>query len=550
MTTRTQKRNGFFLTWLLVKNRLLAQTGLNVFRYETDLKKKRNKKLMVAVIGLLLLMLVGYLTSMAVGYALIGLNDLTPGIALMICSVITLFFTIFKANGELFGFNDYELVMSLPISAREIINSRFINMYLWNTFISVLVMGPMGAVYGWYGRPDWYFYPLWLIGIFLSSLIPTTIAAVIGAGITAISTKFRYANVVATVLSFLLVIGILIGSMSLGSVNSSLGGLVDGSGNFDISALSSLAPVISDVINRVYPPAGLFTAGVVEGQFAKYLLFAGLSIGWYLLFVYLLSLRYQQINTAITSRANRANYQLKPLKQVSMVSALYKKTMLRILKSTVVATNLLMGCIMAIIAAGAMLAVGPETVARTLEMPGILPILKSAAPFVIGAMASMTNTACVSLALEGKTIWVIKSLPISSKTLYDSYLLVNLSFTLPTSLLCSALMGVALKPNLLETVALFVTPLVFVVATAVIGLLIGNRLAYYDWQEETQLIKQSMMSMLGMLGGLVVVGLAGVVVNIGIIPIEPILLTLIISLLVGILTVILYLNERHRPIKA
>ena len=280
MTTRTQKRNGFFLTWLLVKNRLLAQTGLNVFRYETDLKKKRNKKLMVAVIGLLLLMLVGYLTSMAVGYALIGLNDLTPGIALMICSVITLFFTIFKANGELFGFNDYELVMSLPISAREIINSRFINMYLWNTFISVLVMGPMGAVYGWYGRPDWYFYPLWLIGIFLSSLIPTTIAAVIGAGITAISTKFRYANVVATVLSFLLVIGILIGSMSLGSVNSSLGGLVDGSGNFDISALSSLAPVISDVINRVYPPAGLFTAGVVEGQFAKYLLFAGLSIGW------------------------------------------------------------------------------------------------------------------------------------------------------------------------------------------------------------------------------------------------------------------------------
>lgn len=550
MTTRTQKRNGFFLTWLLVKNRLLAQTGLNVFRYETDLKKKRNKKLMVAVIGLLLLMLVGYLTSMAVGYALIGLNDLTPGIALMICSVITLFFTIFKANGELFGFNDYELVMSLPISAREIINSRFINMYLWNTFISVLVMGPMGAVYSWYGRPDWYFYPLWLIGIFLSSLIPTTIAAVIGAGITAISTKFRYANVVATVLSFLLVIGILIGSMSLGSVNSSLGGLVDGSGNFDISALSSLAPVISDVINRVYPPAGLFTAGVVEGQFAKYLLFAGLSIGWYLLFVYLLSLRYQQINTAITSRANRANYQLKPLKQVSMVSALYKKTMLRILKSTVVATNLLMGCIMAIIAAGAMLAVGPETVARTLEMPGILPILKSAAPFVIGAMASMTNTACVSLALEGKTIWVIKSLPISSKTLYDSYLLVNLSFTLPTSLLCSALMGVALKPNLLETVALFVTPLVFVVATAVIGLLIGNRLAYYDWQEETQLIKQSMMSMLGMLGGLVVVGLAGVVVNIGIIPIEPILLTLIISLLVGILTVILYLNERHRPIKA
>lgn len=549
MNTSTHKKSEKNLTWLLVKNRLLAQTGLNVFKYEKDLKKRRNKKMMMGVIALLMLMLVGYLMSMAVGYALMGLNNLTPGIALMISGIITLFFTMFKANGELFGFPDYEIVMSLPFSARTIINSRFINMYLWNTLISLIVMLPMGAVYAWNASPSWYFYPLWLLGIFLSSLIPTTLAAVLGALITAISSKFKYANGVATILSFVLVIVILVGSMSLGSAESPLGGLIDSSGNFDIKALSTLGPVISDMINRFYPPAALFTAGVVDGQFLNYLLFAAISIGWYLVFVYLLSLRYQQINTAITSRSSRADYQLVRLHQGGMMGALYKKTLMRILKTTIVATNLLMGCVMAIIAAVAMVMVGPEKLVQTLEMPSILPVLKSAAPFLIAAMASMTNTACVSLALEGKNIWLIKSLPIPPKTLYDSYLFVNLSFTVPTSLICSVLMSVAFKTNFLETLNLFVTPLVFVVATAVIGIMIGNRMAYYDWQEETQLIKQSLMSMLGMLGGLVVVGLCGVFVNIGMIPVDPLFLTLFLSVVVVGVTAILYFNESHRPIR-
>lgn len=549
MNVSEPRKPGKHLTWLLVKNRLLAQTGLNVFRYEKDPKKKRNKIMMMVVIVLLILMVVGYLTSMAVGYGMMGLNDLTPGIALIVCSLISLFFTLFKANGELFGFNDYDIVMSLPVSTRGIINSRFINMYVWNTLFSLIVMLPMGAVYGWYGRPDWYFYPLWLVGIFLSSLIPTTIAAILGALVTAVSSKFKYANSAATLLSFVLIIGILIGSMSLGSSNSVISGLFNSSGEIDLSALSTLVPVISDSINHLYPPVALFTAGVVDGQIGAFILFAAISIFWYIGFVYLLSWRYQKINTAITSRASRADYQLVTLHQGNLLTALYKKTLLRILKSTVVATNLLIGCVMAVIAAGAMLVVGPEKLAQTLELPGILPVLKNAAPFVIAAMVSMTNTACVSLALEGQNIWVIKSLPISPKKLYDSYLLVNLTFTLPTSLLCSLLMSLALNTNFLETIILFVTPLILVVAAAVIGIIIGNRMAYYDWQEETQLIKQSMMSMLGMLGGLVVIGISGVVVNIGILPIAPIYLTLLLSLVVTIVIVILYSQERRRPIK-
>lgn len=544
------KQRSQSLTWLLVKNRLLAQTGLNVFRYETDPKKKRNKLLMMVGIAALLVMMVFYLVSMAVGYALMGLNELTPGIALILSCLITLVFTMLKANGEFFGFQDYDLVMSLPVSTKTVINSRFLNMYIWNTLFSLAVMVPMGAVYSWFEKPDWWFYPLWLIGSLLASLIPTTLAAIFGAVITAVSSKFRYASAVATVLSFVIVIAILVGSMSLGSVDSDLGGLLDSSGNIDLTTLSGMVPLISDSINRFYPPAKLFTDGVVGGQFLSYLLFAGLSIGWYALFVALLSSRYQQINTALTSHRSRADYQLVRLQQGSMVSALYKKTIMRILKSTVAATNLLMGGLMALIASGVLLVAGPEKLLQGMELSGILPIMTSAAPFVIAAMVSMTNTACVSLALEGKQIWLIKSLPIPPKSLYDSYLLVNLTFTIPASLISSILMSVALRASFMATVNLVITPLIFVTASAVIGILIGNRMAYYDWQEETQLVKQSMMSMLGMLGGVIVIGICGVIVNSGLVPIEPLILTIIVNVIVLYATVVVYLKESLRPIKA
>lgn len=536
------------LTWLLVKNRLLAQTGLNSFRYEKDPKKKRKKLALMLTIILVITILIFYTVGLSIGYATLGLNDLIPGLALLLSSLLTLFFTMFKANGEFFGFKDYEAVMSLPFSTRIIVNSRFINMYLWNTLFSLLIMLPMGAVYAWYAQPIWTFYPMWLLGIFIASLIPTTIAAIFGAGVTAISAKFRYAKTIATVLSFALIIMILVGSMSLGSTNVTKE-LIDNSGNLDLSQLSSMASQLSDEMARFYPPLRLFTLGVVEGQFVAYALFCLVSIAWYVGFVYLLALRYEKINTAVTSNYSRNDYQLTQLHQSSMIAAIYKKTILRILKSTIAATNLLVGCVMAILAAGAILFVGPENVLQSMGFPDVLPILKSAAPFAIAAMISMTNTAAVSLALEGQNIWLIKSLPIPPKTLYNSYLLVNFTFTIPTSFICSLLLSLALKPSFLETAVFFLTPLVLVIATSVIGIIIGNRFAYYDWQEETQVVKQSMMSMLGGLGGLVVIGFSGAIVTSGILPLSPFILTILLTFIVGIITIILYTKESTRPIK-
>ena len=544
---KTEQKN---LCWLLVKNRLIAQLGINVFRYEKDTHKRKSKVVVMVAVFVCFMVFVSYCGGMAYGYAYLGLKELIPGIAMVISSLITLFFTMFKANGELFGFKDYDMVISLPVPVRTIINSRFLNMYIWNTFITLLVMLPMGIVYACFAKPSLGFYFMWLVGIFLICLIPTTVAAIFGAVITAISSKFRYASAVSTILSIIFVIAFFTFSLTLTTADIGLGEMFDSeTGNINEEAFSAMAPFISDGLNQVYPPAKLFTKAVVNGNIVSFLLFSGISISWYALFVLLLSVKYRQINTALTSHMSRADYKLKTLHQGSILSTLYKKTIMRILKSTVCATNMLIGCVLALLMAVAMLIAGPEEVMQSLNVSDQMYIVKSAACYVIAAMVCMANTSSISLALEGKNIWLIKSLPIPPKKLYDSYLLTNLTFTIPTSIVCSILFSISLKTGFIGTALMILTPLTFSLFTAVAGIFIGNRMAYYDWQEETQLIKQSMMSGIGMLGGMVLIIICGVIANIGILPIDTNMITFILDILFLVLTAVIYLNESNCPVK-
>ncbi|MEK4947612.1 hypothetical protein [Carnobacterium sp. FSL W8-0810] len=547
MDVKTKRKN---LCWLLTKNRLIEQLGINVFRYEKD-KRKRNSKIALTVsIGIILIMLIAYCGGMAYGYVYLGMIDLIPSIALFISSLFTLSFSLFKSNGELFGFYDYDQVMSLPLTVRTIINSRFLNMYIWNTLIAFIVMFPMGIIYILFEQPAFISYLMWFISIFLVSLIPTAVAAIFGAMVTAISVKFKYTSAVATFLSIALLIVFMLLSMSVATSDIGFGELFDfQTGTINADAFSTLAPYISDRLNQFYLPTKLFKEAIVDGKILSFLIFAGISIGLYMLLLLLLPIKYKQINTALTSHISRGNYKLGVLRQSGMLLALYKKTIMRILKSTVCATNLLVGCVLAILLAVMVLTAGPEKILQSLDLVDYFPIVKNVAGYVIAAMVSMSNTAAISLALEGKNIWLIKSLPISPKTLYDSYLLSNLTFTIPTSIVCSILFSIALNTSFIETILIIITPLIFSLFTAVAGIFIGNRMAYYDWQDETQLIKQSMMNLIGMLGGMIIILLFGLIANIGVLPFEIKTITVSINLVILIFAVLLYLHECNRPIK-
>lgn len=516
----------------LLKVRLVTQLGLNTFKYEKDSRKKRNKTLISTTIACLSIMLAIYCGGLAYGLVQIGAAEVIPVYALVISSILILVFTMFKANGELFAFKDYDFVMSLPIKISTIIASRFLSLYLWNTVFTMIIMLPMGSVYGIYEKPSVIFYFMWLISLFTVSLIPTTIAAVFGALITAVASKFKNANRVTTILSFIVIVII------------SLFAVMMRNAEFTINDLESIGVVLLDQLFKVYPLAKIFNKAIIEVNVGAFFIFIVLSVAWYYIFIKVLSVKYKQINTSISTYHMRSNYTVSSMDKGNALEALYKKELKNFFSSTVYVTNIGMGVVMALIFSVVLVVVGPN---KLMGYIGAGDILNRMAAFVISAMISMTCTTCVALSLEGKNVWIIKSLPLTPKVIYDSKILVNITLSIPTAIICAILMIIGLKPDIWTSILIVITPIVYSFFTAVWGIFINNRLGYYDWESETQVVKQSVGSMAGMLGAMIMAAIPAVFVGIFTV-FDYRVVTSVVAVAMSVIASLLYRNECRRNI--
>lgn len=479
---------------VLLKVQLINQYKLNNLVSKQNSKEK-SRVIMMAIIFIILggvLML--YSFGLGFGLGMLGAANIIPGYAVMITGIITLFFTMIKSNGVIFGYRDYDMLMSLPVKTGTIITSKFLSMYVMNTLFTTLVMLPMGIAYCVFEKPSVLFYFLWLIGMLTSSLVPTTIATVAGAVIIAISSRFKHTTAVATILSFVLLLGFMGGSMRLGNQDVE---------NIDVNQLANLGKLFSEQINKIYPLSWLYTKGVVEMSLYHFTLYLVISLGWYYLFVKAISIQYKKLNTSLMTYQAKSNYKLRELKVQPPIYALYKKEMKRFFSSTLYVLNVGFGVVMMIATAIACFIMGPEKLAEFMQVEGMVSMFNKIIPFALSVMLTMTCTTSVSLSLEGKNLWILKSSPIQDITIFHSKILVNLTLLLPTAILSSLLIATRFPMDVISFLLLLIVPIAYSVFTSVWGMYINIKMPNYEWVSETAVIKQGMASMIGMLGGAV-----------------------------------------------
>ena len=100
-----------------------------------------------------------------------------------------------------------------------------------------------------------------------------------------------------------------------------------------------------------------------------------------------------------------------------------------------------MGCIIS----GALLFTGPERIKEILPVP---VDLAGIAPFLLAGTFCMMTTAATSVSMEGKNWWLVKSLPLPTKTILDAKILMNLILVLPFYLLSEVFLILALRPGM------------------------------------------------------------------------------------------------------
>ena len=141
---------------------------------------------------------------------------------------------------------------------------------------------------------------------------------------------------------------------------------------------------------------------------------------------------------------------------------------------------------------------GPEKLENALGYPGLI---QKALPLFLAATASMmTPTAC-SISMEGRQWWIAKTIPVRSKDIFDSKILVALTVALPGYLVAVVFSLLAVKPSLPGALWIVIIPAAYTLFIAVVGISVNLAMPIFNWENEVRVVKQSASVMFTMLFG-------------------------------------------------
>ena len=475
----------------LSRLQLINLFGINELRYTKD-KTKKARYIGIGCIWLvLILMVIGYIGGLAYGFVFLGLADIVPLYLYALASLLILVFSFFKAGSVLFSMKGYEMMVSLPVTKSAIVISRFLNMYVTNLLLTFLIMLPGMVVYGYFEKPSIGFYGLFLLGSLFLPLLPLTLSSILGAGITAISSRMKHKNLVEIALTFLFIIGMMVFSMFVTDKEEML----------TADFLKNLGEVLSAQIGSLYPPAWWFSKALAGETQALILLFL-VPATIFVVFVLVLQKHFQAICTAIHAVSAKNDYQMTSLRFHSQVTALWKRELKRYFSSSVYVTNTIISYIMAVILAAGICILGVEHLETMLLVSNIEPLMVKYMPLGFACLMTMTSTTSCSISLEGKTVWQIQTLPITRKQIFDSKILTNLTVAVPFYVISVIFLAISVKQTIIQLFWLITIPAAYLLFSCVLGITINLVFPVFDWESEVRVVKQSMTTSISMLIGL------------------------------------------------
>ena len=472
------KNNGI----LLLKTLLLSTSQFNIFRH-TDDKKKRHKAV-TSFIGVIIIyaMIVAYSIAMCIGYGKYGIIDAAPVMCALVVSILAFIFTMFRTNGYLFNFREYDMLMSLPFGSSTVAACKFVYMYIkclpWYLSISVAML----IGYGYFAKPSVITYPVWIVLTFILPLIPMLLSSFIGFLIAKISSGFRKTNIIQTVLTMVFVVF----CFSIRFIIEDM---------FRNDKVESTLKTISDTTDsaaKYYLPAKWFTDAVTKLSPVGILLLIGVSAVLFCGLFFIVGRSYRNINSALKSHAAAKKYRMSAQKQKSLVNTVAYKEFKRMTGSTNYMVNCGMGEILSVLFGIIVLVIGFEKIISkvTQNAPLDAKMLGPAIPFIIYFFIGMMSTTACSPSLEGKNYWIIKSLPIEPKTVYKGKMLFNMYLTVPFMVFSTVCLCISAKVPIVNSVLYILLGLSLCAFSTAWGCVCGLKHMRLDWENEIEVIKQ------------------------------------------------------------
>lgn len=461
------------------------------------------RRIALVALGVVVLLAAGagYMAITALSLASAGLGDAVPALAVLIGSAASVAFTFMKARGTLFGFADYDHIMSLPVSRRAVVASRLATLFGAAFVTGAVFSAPMLAVYAAVVDAS----ALSVVGsaavVLLAPAIPTSLAVFAAFAVTAISARFRHANLVYVLLGMVALAAFMVvaygASFSMGASGDKP----------DVAAMNALAAGISDQVGTAWPPASLATAAIADGSVPALLAFVLMSLAAPALCLEVLQRSYLTINGMLSARARRNGgnpraLQTRLRRSSSPLAAMTLKEARTVIGIPAYAFNCLFGYLFMVIIAVALAAVGMRDLLASGAIDGVeidpatfdslRSMLFTLIPWVFAFAAGMSPSACVALSMEGRCAWLMATAPVPARTVLGSKLLAN---AVPTVLALAVSTAVLLASGQLDPIGAIQVPVLgagMFMLTVCAGMAVDVSRPNYAWTTANELVKRSM----------------------------------------------------------
>lgn len=478
------------LKTLLKKQFLELNRG---FFYDSKKQQRRSKVTSILFIALYALLMVGLLGGMfTILSVFICLPLVSAGqgwLYFLILTLISIFLgvfgSVFNTYAGLYQSKDNDLLLSLPIPVRNILIVRLLGVYLMGLMFSAVVLLPGILVYLILTPFSFaaLFGCIWLL--FLVSLLVLTLSCILGWVVAKIAAKLKNKSFITVIVSVAF-LGIYY--FVYFKAQSVIEELISNVEAWSASVKGAAYPLYLLGSVGVGDPLAIAVVGAV---------ILGAAVATYLI----LAKSFLGIATAGGTSGGKV-YRETTAKVRKPFFALLSKEFRRFTGSATYMLNTGMG-VLFLTVAGVFLLIRGSWMRELMQQvfPGNTEFAAMLFSGGICMIASMNYMSAPSVSLEGKSIWIVQSLPVPASTVLSAKLSMHLILTAIPAFFCSVATIIALRPGLLGGAFLILIPLLFSFLTAAFGVFLNLKRPNLNWTSEIYPIKQGMNVMISMLSG-------------------------------------------------
>ena len=431
--------------------------------------------LMLYALGSIGFLFFGMFVSIAEPFSKAGLGWLYFALAIVMSFGMMFIGSVFTSKSQLFEAKDNDLLLSLPVKSSDILLSRLFLLAVIDLIMGLVVMVPAGFVWGKAAGFSAAGLLSFILGLFLIMLVALSVASLFGWILSIITARLPKNQTIATVLLSLIFLGLYM--YFIGNMNQMFLQLADNPEPAG-RVLGSIAPVV------------WLSRAIAEGDLFRLLLSLILPAVLFTLMYVLLSRTFVRTVTTKISRKKEV-YRGNTAQLQATGKALLQREWVRFTTCPTYVLNGAFGNIVAVIGAVVLL-VKKDALTALSQQSGLQMLLPGLFLFAACAVGTMTMLTAPSVSLEGKNLWISRSLPVSTQDLLRAKLRLHCLIGMPSLLPLLIVSLILLRPAPTEAAFLILLPLAMVAFSAVVGLWAGIRHPNLDWTTEAQAVKSGM----------------------------------------------------------